>query len=281
MKKWLYIGGGLVVVIVAAVVVLWSSLDAIVKAAIERIGSEVTQVEVKLKEADIGATSGKGALRGLTVGNPKGYKTDAAFSLGEIRIALDYSSLTSDPVVIKEIAIIAPQVSYEIGPGGSNIDVIRKNVDAYTKAKGGQPGAAAPTPAGGQQQAAKKDGKEPRLIIESLVFQGGRVAVSAPMLQGKTLGTALPEIKLANLGKAKGGATPAEIVEEVMRVLEQQVVAAASKLAEGAALDAARKQGLDALKGVIPAGGVLPGASQLPAGAGKAAEDAVKKLLGR
>lgn len=283
MKKWLYIGGGLVVVIVAAVVILWGSIDSIVKAAVERMGSQMTQTQVRLNEADIGATSGKGALRGLSVANPQGYKTETAFALGEIRLALDYASLRGDVVTIRELAIIGPQVTYEIGPGGSNIDVIRKNIDSYTRAQGGQPGSAKPTPASAPQPAPKNDEKETKLIIESLLIQGGKVTVSAPMvLQNRNPNTSLPDIKLSNLGKAKGGATPAEIVDEVMRVLEQQVLASVGKLDAGAALEAARKQGLGALQGAIPAG--LPvGGAQMPSAqdAGKAAEDAAKRLLGR
>jgi len=252
-----------------------------VKAAIETKGSEMTQVKVRLKEADISAASGKGALRGLTVGNPTGYKSDTAFSLGEIRLAIDYASLRGDPVVIKELAIVGPQVTYEVGPGGSNIDVIRKNIDSYTKGPGGQPGSTAPTPSGAPQPAPKKDGKEPKLIVERLLIQGGKVTASAPFLQGRTPSANLPDIKLSNLGKAKGGVPPAEIADEIMRALEQQAVASVGKMDIGGAFDAARKQGLGALQGAIPP--TLPGDGQLPTGegAGKAATDTVKKLLGR
>jgi hypothetical protein len=44
--------------------------------------------EVRLNEAEVSATSGQGALLGLTIGNPKGFKTDSAFRLGEISLTL-------------------------------------------------------------------------------------------------------------------------------------------------------------------------------------------------
>ena len=134
MKRWLLIGGGLVggLIVVIAIVLFFvvSSLDSIIKAAVEKYGSEVTQVEVRLDKAKVSITSGEGSLRGLTVGNPEGFKTDRAFSLGEISVALDVGTVTQNPVVIKEIVILAPEVTYELGSGGSNIDVILRNVNA-------------------------------------------------------------------------------------------------------------------------------------------------------
>ena len=147
MKRPVKIGIGIVaalaVVVVAAVVFLFASLDSLVEAAIEEIGSEATQASVRLDEAEISPTSGAGALRGLTVGNPKGFKTKSAFELGEVSIKLDIGTVTEDTIVIKEIVIDGPQVTYEIGPDGTNIDAIKKNVNAF---------------AGGEKQAAKKQG---------------------------------------------------------------------------------------------------------------------------
>ena len=77
---------------------------------------------MRLNEAAVSATSGQGALRGLSVGNPKRFKTPTAFELDEISLTLDIGSITSDPIVIKEIVVSAPRVTYELGPQGSNID---------------------------------------------------------------------------------------------------------------------------------------------------------------
>ena len=50
MKKGLLIGGGLVVVVIAvAVFYLWSNLGSVIKAAVEKYGSEITQAKVTLK----------------------------------------------------------------------------------------------------------------------------------------------------------------------------------------------------------------------------------------
>ncbi len=135
MKKVLLIGGGVVGVAVigaiAVIIFVLSSIDSLIQEAVETYDSEITQAEVKLAEVNLDATSGKGALRGLKVGNPAGFNTPSAFQLGAISITLDTSTLGSDPIVIKEIVIGAPDVTYEVGGDGSNLDALQRNVEAY------------------------------------------------------------------------------------------------------------------------------------------------------
>ena len=68
MKRWLLIGGGvgagLILVVVIVLFFVVSSLDSLIKVAVEKYGSEITQVDVRLKEAEVSVTSGQGALRG-------------------------------------------------------------------------------------------------------------------------------------------------------------------------------------------------------------------------
>lgn len=215
MKRPVKIGIGivaaLVVVVAAAVVFLFASLDSLVETAIEDVGSEATQASVRLDEAEISPTSGAGALRGLTVGNPKGFETDMAFALGEVSIKLDIGTVTEDTIVIKEIVIAGPQVTYEIGPNGTNIDAIKKNVKAF---------------AGDEKQAAKKQGGDddgPNIVIENLYIRGGKVNVSASVLGGKKLGAPLPDLHLKDIGKKKGGASPGEVIEQVLSAVSSSI----------------------------------------------------------
>src|SRR5690242_3018273 len=96
---------------------LYASRDALIKRAIERFGPELTGVSVKVGSVKLEPLDGRGAIRGLSVGNPSGYKTPHALSLGEMRLAVDPASLTSDVVHIREISLEAPSITYERGPG--------------------------------------------------------------------------------------------------------------------------------------------------------------------
>src|SRR5262249_32639861 len=132
------IGGGLILVLVLGLVIfVFTGLGAAIKAVVENVGSKATGTSVVLKSADVSITSGEGRLSGLVVGNPKGYGTPSAFELGDIKVTIDTSTVTSDTVVIKEVVIEAPNVTYEVGPGGNNVGVIQNNVDAFSKSFGG------------------------------------------------------------------------------------------------------------------------------------------------
>jgi hypothetical protein len=260
MKRWILIGGGLIVLI--AIVVLYfvfSSLDSLIIAAVEKYGSEITQTEVRLKEAKVSVTSGEGALRGLSMGNPKGFKTENALRLGEISLKLDVVTVTKDPVVIKEIAISAPQVTYELGSNGSNIDAIKRNINAYVgkgKDKSKEKGTA--------KNGEKKEGR--KLVIEHLYVRNGKISIGSTLMQGKTLSAPLADIHLTDIGKKKGGATAGEVAEKVFDAISKGVGSAVAKVDPEKMLGAA-KEGIAGSEGSIKEGA-------------KGAADSVKKLFG-
>jgi hypothetical protein len=243
--------GGLIVVIGGMSIFLLSNLDGLIKEAVETVGSEATQAKVTLSEDSISIKSGNGAIRGLIVANPKGFKTPSAFELGGISITLDTGSLGQDPIVIKETAITNPKVTYKLGAGGSNVDAIQKNVDAYAK---------------------------------QFASGGGEISVSAAFLQGKALTTPLPDVHLKDIGKEKKGASPAEITKKIIDSLTKGAGSAVGALnldkmmeGAGAAAKAIGDKAKDAMKG---AGDVTKGAGEtLGKGFGDAGKG-LKKLFG-
>lgn len=264
------VGGILAVVVIAivgVVVFIYSNLDSIVKDAVEEYGPQFTGVSVKLDKVELSPENGMGKLSGLIVGNPAGYQTDAAFKLGTISMNIDISSLTGDTIVIKSIVIDAPDITYEFGDGGSNVDVIGKNVEKAA--------------AGSGAKTAEKEEKGPgkKMIVESLVVSNGRVSVSHPLLKGKKLGSALPTIRLKDIGKdKKDGATPAEVVDKVMDAIEKQVGAAVSSTNVNDMIKGLGGAATDALKGVT---GGADGATKGVEDAAKGAGDSLKKLFGK
>ncbi len=245
----------LIVIIGAGAYFLLSNLGGIIKTALEEQGSRATQTQVKVDSVKLSLTSGEGGISGISIANPKGYATPTAFMLGTVSLKVDTGTVTKNPVVIKEIIIDRPQVTYEMGSsGGSNLQTIQSNVNAYA----GKSGAAA-----AQKPAADSKEPERKLIIENLYVRNGQVSASHAALQGQKVDVALPTIHLTNIGKAKGGATPAEVANEVIGAISQQA-------ARVAATDLNKT--LDSLKGSIG----TPGAS----GGGKAG-DQLRGILGR
>lgn len=260
MKKTMMIAAGAVGLIVIVVVVglglLVSNLDGLVKAAVEKYGSEATGTAVRLSEVKISLSEGKGTLKGLTVGNPKGFTSDSAFRLGEVTVAIDTGTVTKNPVVIKEVLVAAPEVTYEIGSDGSNIDAIKKNLDKLT-------GGSKPAPA---QKPAEAKSDEPKLIIDLLQMKAAKMnLVAQTAIPGMATSATLPDIRLTGIGRKSNGASGAEVAEQVIDSLSSAALATVSKLGIGDMAEAGQKKLMDA------AGSAVPG------GAG----DALKGLMGK
>ena len=98
-RKALIIGAlALVAVIVGVGVFLYNSIDSIVKAGIEKYGSEITGTRVSVGSVDISLKSGRGTIRNVVVHNPKGFSSAHVFSLGEITVDLDVTALVIEGV---------------------------------------------------------------------------------------------------------------------------------------------------------------------------------------
>lgn len=288
MFKKLIIGLG-VLVVAGAVGIYYLSQNAgkIVEGVIETQGTRVTQVAVALDGVDISLTDLKAGLRGLTVANPAGFKTDRAVSLGEVSVKLS-KDWSPNLIVVEEVMVLAPEVTYEIGADGSNIATIQKNVEDFMKVVSGGKSAAT------SSEPATADDAGPKVVINDLYIKGGKVNVSASLMQGKTLTSPLPEIHLKDIGKESGGASPAEIVEQVIAAITKASGSAAgsvdlsqlglanisgkaadvTKAVQGAAQDAATK----ALEGAAGATGGAAG--DAAKGAVEGATGAIKGLFG-
>ncbi len=279
MKKGLVIGGGVVGAVIVVVVVVFafvlSNLDALVKEAVEKVGSDSTQARVSLDKVEISLKSGSGTLDGLKVGNPKGFQTPSAFELGRISVAIDTAKSGAEVVVIKEIVINRPKVTYELAGTASNVNAIKKNVDAYAKqfSSGG----------------AKKGGDGPKLIIDNLYIKGGQVGVSAAFLKGKALSAPLPDVHLKDIGKKEKGADPAAVAQKVIDSMTQGATSAVGALGLDKMMGDAAKAAGEAAKAMQQGAGDAAKAAKegaesvgkaLEKGAGEAGEG-LKKLFGK
>jgi hypothetical protein len=196
---------GLGVLSVTGAVALSLSFGPAVKAAVEALGPQVAGVPMRLGSFAVSPLTGSLRLGGLVVGNPPGYKTKSAFELEDIRVRVRLRSLFTDVVVVEHILVRGAQATYELGPGGSNVAVIAK------KAGGG----------GG-----KGGGTGKRLVIKEFRFTGAKARLSAGLLGGKALEVPIPEVRLTDIGGAKG-ATPAEAAGKMLGAVANAVAQAA------------------------------------------------------
>ncbi len=220
MKKLLLALLVLAIAVAAGLFWLSRSLDGLIRQAIESYGSPMTQSQVRVAGVKISPADGKGSISGLTVGNPAGFKTPHALKVAQVELEVDLKTVAQDVVVVRRIAIQAPDVIYEKGDPQSNIDAIVRNIGASVS------GANAPS------EGNKKPGK--KLIVELLSVRDARVQVSAPFMQGKTLSLPLPDITLKDIGRANGGVTPAELGQAIAGALKARLSAAVEPWAPAA-----------------------------------------------
>lgn len=211
MKKLI---GVVVVLLIAAGVgffVLNNPLGRVIKLAINKLGPEMLQADVRVSGVNISTSDGQGRLSGLRIGNPAGFKTDHAIKADIIEIVIEPTSVAKNVIVIHKVLIDAPDIIFEKGDKGSNFDAIQRNVESYLGA-------------GGKKE---NDGKSAsrKMTIDSLVIRNAKVNYNG------MVDLTLPDIELRNLGKKSGGITAAQVVNAIIVELNARIALSLAKTA--------------------------------------------------
>lgn len=233
MKKFIKIALVLLVLLVVTVLAVGFFLGSIVKKGVETFGPRVAQVEVKLDSANISLLSGKGALKGIFVGNPPGFNSPSAIQVGEVSVAVKPGSVMSDKIVVESVHIDSPEITMS-GLKGDNLQKILDNIQASTGSSRSTPGGTATNKT--QQAAGKK------IQVDDLLIQDGKLNVVLPGLG--TAKVALPTIHLTDLGKGSDGLTPGELASIVLKAVLNEGMSVATSAGKNitGALEGAGKE---------------------------------------
>src|SRR3990172_337029 len=96
-KIIIFIVLALILAIAGTAVYVLTNLNSIVKAAIEKYGSQATKTAVRVSSVNIKLRSGEGAVRGLRVANPSGFYSPSIITLDNISVRIATKSVTSTP----------------------------------------------------------------------------------------------------------------------------------------------------------------------------------------
>ena len=208
---------GLAVLLVLGVLTVSLFLDATLKRAVETLGPKLAKVDINLDNVSLSLLSGSGAIHGLAVGNPEGFKTPHAIRVASASLAVKPRSLFADKIVIKSIVVDAAEITFEGGFGGNNLSKILSNVESATGP--GKTNAAA-------QPAAQKPGR--KLEVDEFVIRNAKLNVSLNNLGGSSFAVMLPDIHLSDLGTGPDGITAGELTKRILVEIERNAVKAAS-----------------------------------------------------
>jgi hypothetical protein len=211
-----------IALVIVALLAVFFSLNGIVKRGVEKIGPQLTKVEVRLGSADISPFSGSGKLSKLFVGNPEGFTTPFAVQMDSIKVGVQIGSVMSDTIVINEVNIQSPEITFDGGLSGNNLNKILDNLNAAGGSSSGPQSNVVQTPSGPK--------KEKKFIVKDFVLQNAKLHLNVSAL-GRSLSATVPisDIHLQNLGVAEGGLTPAQLSKQ----LSQPIYDDAYKAAEG------------------------------------------------
>lgn len=206
--------GGLVVLVIAAVMVTALFLDKIVKKGVETVGPQILGVSVSLDDDHIGLVTGMASVKGLVIGNPTGYKTPSAISVGTASIGVDPLSIFSGKIVVHTVVVQSPEITFEGGLGGNNLSTIMDKVNASAKAGGTASASAAPA------KPAKK------IEVDDFLITGAKVHVSLTEPVAKEMTLTLPDIHLTDLGKGADGITATDLTRRVLGAITAATIKA-------------------------------------------------------
>lgn len=240
MKKVLLFGVlGLILLVAGFIVVTIMSINPIVETAVNEYGPRLVKAPVSLEKSDLSIFSGEGTLSGLFVGNPQGYKSEGALRLGSVSVKVDKNSLATDRIVINDITVLAPKITYELSGGKSNIQALADNV---TQLAGKEQAAQQGRKDAGKEEPASKQ----KIQIDNLLIKGGEVTLAVTGLGGEVMTVPLPEIHMTGIGADDDGASPAEAFGQIMAEINKSVTGAASGVLGG--LKKGLEQGAEQLK---------------------------------
>lgn len=169
-------------------------------------GPRFTGTPVHLEAVDLSPFGGSGRISGFVVGNPEGFSTDHAISVGQMEVDLVPTSLFGDAIMIHRIAIQSPSIVVEQVGQTSNLQQIQRNIAEATATESPEP---------------DEDPAEARkLAIGELTIENASVHILA---FGQDRQVTLPTIRLTELGTEEGGLPPGEIAIQVLHILLRHV----------------------------------------------------------
>jgi AsmA family len=196
----------LVVLVIGIVVFFVMNSNAIVKRAIEAVGTEELGVPVNVARVNLSLREGRATIDGLTIGNPPGFDSKPALQIQSFTVALDMPASSQNLFVIDRIAVAGASVAAQVSAEGkTNFSTIMQNLES---------------PSGESTSSAAGNIK---LIVRHFDFTGASATATAPLLK-KPVEFSIRDIHVNDVGKAEGGVSPSALGQALLRPVVAAVV---------------------------------------------------------
>jgi|GEM_PF-1615153 len=202
---------------------LFFQRDSLAAEGIRKYGTAILGVKVKVSRVKIDVTNQSAEVRGLVIENPPGFSSRRFLSLDSVTLSLDVSTLASSVVLVRELVLVKPEVTYEKQNGRSNLEVLQGNVDQYISDTEKAFGLQATKNDKYMNQSSKK------WIITHFYMKDGSATV------GPGIRVRIPNIHIRDIGKRTNGASTADATKQVLSALTLNVTGAAASVINSAA----------------------------------------------
>lgn len=202
--KWIVIV--VLLLLIVGGVVLYFSLNAIIKSTVEKQATNSLKLQTTLDSANLSLFGGELALNGLKIAQPAGFDPGHLMALDGLNVKVSIGELTDDPIRIANITIDKPRLLIENKGGTLNI---KKMIDDMPKTE----------PSAGEE-------KPMKLIISELTMKEA-VVVLKPGLPGlpPELTVNIPTFTMKNIGQGEGadnGAAMKDVAAQVVTAMAAQ-----------------------------------------------------------
>jgi hypothetical protein len=199
-----------VLLLVVGGVILYLSIDRIIKSTVQTQATSSLNLNTTLDSASLALLGGNLKLTGLDIASPPGFSSTPMFQLGQAAMSVNYGQLRDEPIHVANITIKNPTLLMEYTNGKLNLNAA---VDQMPKS-GDE-----------SSSSASSDNSKPiKLVIDDLSVTGANVIIhpgtAFPGMPAE-LTVPLPDLDLKNIGSGEGADNGAAIKDVVMTVVSK------------------------------------------------------------
>ena len=195
-------------------------IDAYVKTAIEKYGSESLGTKVSVGEVNISLLQTTATITNLEIANPPGFDDPIAFKAGLIEIALNTKESKLDSVVIDRILLNSPMVFYIKTKQTDNLSRLQDQATRSTKDS-----QSSDKPGGSKD----KGREQPRILIKKFDIEKANLSYRDTRIVSTTVNLKLDDIHIVDIDTGKNGAGTQEAVSKIVNAIVPAVKQAVIK----------------------------------------------------
>jgi hypothetical protein len=185
-------------------------IDAYVKTAIEKYGSESLGTKVSVGEVNISLLQTTATITNLEIANPPGFDDPIAFKAGLIEITLNSKESNLDSVVIDRILLNSPMVFYIKTKQTDNLSRLQDQATRSTKDS-----QSSDKPGGSKD----KGREQPRILIKKFDIEKANLSYRDTRIVSTTVNLKLDDIHIVDIDTGKNGAGTQEAVSKIVNAI--------------------------------------------------------------